>query len=132
MKVVEYQCGVDVFDVGQGLNYYHSSGSPTAQVTFSDVTDLDKTMLEFYYRCGDDFNLCEFTPNHYSNFITPLKVIFSDPATIVLWKDGTKTVVKTQDGEKYDKEKGLAMCYTKKILGNRGRYYDELKKYLGE
>lgn len=55
------------------------------------------------------------------------RVIFQDPATIVFWKDGTKTVVKTQGTEKYDKEKGLAMCVVKYISGNKGMYYEMFK-----
>lgn len=45
------------------------------------------------------------------------KVIFNDPATIVFWKDGTKTVVKVKPGEKFDKWTGLAMASMKKIHG---------------
>lgn len=60
------------------------------------------------------------------------KVLFKDPATIVFWKDGTKTVVKAQRKEKYDPEKGLAMAIVKKILGNKGNYYNEIKKWLKE
>ena len=56
-------------------------------------------------------------------------VIFSDPATIVFWSDGTKTVVKTRGGEKYDKEKGLAMAIIKKITGNAGNYYEIFKEW---
>lgn len=56
-------------------------------------------------------------------------VIFNDPATIVLWADGTKTVVKA-DGEKFDPEKGLAMAISKKALGNEGNYYNTFKKWL--
>lgn len=67
------------------------------------------------------------------------KVIFNDPATIVFWDDGTKTVVrcqvtgKNQHGEyreKYDKEKGLALCFAKKALGNTGSYNDVFKKWI--
>ena len=58
-------------------------------------------------------------------------VIFSDPATVVFWSDGTKTVVKTQGGEKYDKEKGLAMAIIKKITGNTGNYYNIFKEWCG-
>ena len=60
------------------------------------------------------------------------KVIFNDPATIVYWKDGTKTVVKCQDGDVYDKEKGLAMAIVKKLFGNKGNYNKIFKKYIGE
>ena len=60
------------------------------------------------------------------------KVIFNDPATIVYWSDGTKTVVKCQKDDKYDKMTGLAMCISKKMLGNKGNYYEVFKKYIGE
>lgn len=70
----------------------------------------------------------------YPRILTPIpaidKVIFNDPATIVFWKDGTKTVVKAQDGEVYDDEKGLAMAISKKALGNQGNYYNTFDKYL--
>lgn len=59
------------------------------------------------------------------------KVIFNDPATIVYWFDGTKTVVKAEN-EDYDPEKGLAMCICKKVLGNKGNYYEVFKKWLPE
>lgn len=55
-------------------------------------------------------------------------VIFNDPATIVFWEDGSKTVVKA-DEEPFDKEKGLAMAIAKKIYGNKGNYYELFKKY---
>ena len=59
-------------------------------------------------------------------------VIFSDPATIVFWNDNTKTVVKARGGEKYDKEKGLAMAIIKKITGNVGNYYNIFKVWCGD
>lgn len=60
------------------------------------------------------------------------KVIFNYPATIVLWTDESKTVVKCQDGDVYDPEKGLAMAISKKALGNKGNYCNEFKKWLPE
>ena len=59
------------------------------------------------------------------------KVIFNNPATIVMWADGTKTVVKAEN-EEYDPEKGLAMAISKKALGNKGSYYETFKKWLPE
>lgn len=56
-------------------------------------------------------------------------VIYNDPATIIFWEDGTKTVVKCKN-EKFDPEKGLAMAFSKKILGNKGNYYNVFKKWL--
>lgn len=57
------------------------------------------------------------------------KVIFNDPATIVFWKDGTKTVVKCGEKDTFDKEKGLAMAITKKAFGNKYDYYDIFLKF---
>ena len=57
-------------------------------------------------------------------------VIFNDPATIVIWADGTKTVVQCQDGDIYDPEKGLAMAISKKIMGNKHDYYHTFKHWL--
>ena len=59
-------------------------------------------------------------------------VIFNDPATIVFWADGDKTVVKCQEGDTFDPEKGLAMAFVKKVLGNKGNYCNEIKKWLPE
>lgn len=49
-------------------------------------------------------------------FVTPQikNVIFNPPATIVFWIDGTKTVVKCQNGE---------------MNGNNGYYFEEIKKW---
>lgn len=58
-------------------------------------------------------------------------VIFNDPATIIFWKDGTKTIVKA-DKEDFDPEKGLAMAISKKALGNKGNYFDIFKKWAGK
>ena len=58
------------------------------------------------------------------------RVIFNDPATIILWADGTKTVVKCAKDDKFDPEKGFAMAIAKKTMGNEGWYYDIFKAYL--
>lgn len=58
------------------------------------------------------------------------KVIFNNPATIVFWSDGKKTVVKCAGDEAFDEEKGLAMAISKRVLGNHGNYYNEFKKWL--
>ena len=75
--------------------------------------------------------------NNYLNFISNnipevKKVIFNDPATIVYWKDGTKTVVKCQEGDNFDSEKGFAMAFLKKCWGNKGNFNDKLIKIMKE
>ena len=71
------------------------------------------------------------SPYNEFNPYEPEKVIFNDPATIVFWKDGTKTVVKAVY-EPFDKEKGLAMAIAKKALGNKGEYFNVFKKFISE
>lgn len=58
-------------------------------------------------------------------------VLYKDPATIIFWKDGTKSVV-VCDGEEYDPEKGFAMAACKKAFGNEGNYYNTFKMWLPE
>ena len=58
------------------------------------------------------------------------KVIFNEPATIILWNDGSKTVVKCNEDDTFDHEKGMAMAICKKILGEKFR--EIFKKYLPE
>lgn len=79
--------------------------------------------------------------SYHINCVPPIKkVIFSEPATIVIWEDDTKTIVKAGKNdkgkqEKYDPEKGLAMAICKKLFGTNAsgsNYYDVLKKWLEE
>lgn len=80
------------------------------------------------------------------------KVLFQNPATIVYWTDGAKTVVncmvdkaetkeKIVDGKKvtvrrarkcdtYSEEIGLAMAIVKKYFGNEGNYNNVFRKFI--
>lgn len=49
------------------------------------------------------------------------RVVFSGPATIVFWADGTKTVVKCMDGEKFERYAGFAAACMKKMFGSTSR-----------
>lgn len=58
------------------------------------------------------------------------RVIFNPPATIVIWSDDSKTVVKCQPNDVYDEEKGLAMCIAKKYFGNTGNFNEVFKTWI--
>ena len=60
------------------------------------------------------------------------RVIFNPPATIVFWKDGTKTVVKACDEDSYSPEGGFALCFLKKVLGGKDNFHRYLKDSCGE
>lgn len=93
---------------------------------------ITESMMEQSYR-GTDVTikgyLDRITVNTFSKeqkrnrekALTPKTVIFNPPATIVLWEDGTKTVVKCDLRDDYVPLFGLALCYLKKSLGNTSR-----------
>lgn len=89
-----------------------------------------ETYLEFANSLFDTINEAEVLskPPEIEN------VIFNDPATIVFWKDGTKTTVKCRKdkGDVFSKETGLAMAILKKLYGNKGKYNDILKKWTSK
>ena len=48
---------------------------------------------------------------------TPSKILYSGIATIVFWKDGTKTVVKRAEGTKADNYNAFCAALAKKVYG---------------
>lgn len=56
------------------------------------------------------------------------KVIFSGPKTIVLWADGTKTIVSCGDSDTYDYYSGFCAAVVKKLFGST----THAKKVLGK
>ena len=100
----------------------------TAKVSYRSLYDMrnDAEVPRNIYH-----NILNSTYGIGSSHIPEIKnVIFNDPATIVFWEDGTKTVVKCQDGDEFNPEKGLAMAIAKKAYGNKGGYCNKLKKWL--
>jgi len=60
--------------------------------------------------------------------LVPDKIIFNPPATVVYWKDGTKTVSKVAEGETFVEEVGFAACVLRKLYGCRGAYLEMIAK----
>lgn len=56
------------------------------------------------------------------------QIIINPPATIIIWKDGTKTVCKSN--EEYDPEVGVAMCIAKKYFGSRNQFTKAVKEAM--
>lgn len=70
-----------------------------------------------------------------SELVSPFaikNIIFSNPCTIVFWKDGTKTVVRCGENEYFDPEKGIAMAVMRKVYGPRHAYMKVLGAYIEE
>lgn len=68
-----------------------------------------------------------------ATYIPAIKTVhFNYPATVVLWEDGTKTVVMCQEGDFYSYETGLALCIAKKSLGNMSNFNNVFRKWIPE
>ena len=62
----------------------------------------------------------------------PKKVIFNNPATIVYWNDGTKTVVKCQAGDTFNEEVGLMAAMLKRYMRNDNTYNKIINELLSK
>lgn len=109
------------------------------QHVYSDciTTNFTRELADLIIRCNQNSLKGESTMKNTNKKPTPSnpieRVIFNGPATIVYWKDGSKTIVKCQEGAVNDPEKGFAMAvarhYFCDILG-MSRYDGIFKKYL--
>ena len=121
------------------IDYIETTAADTFPKFEGHVTGTAKVSYRSLYDIRND---AEVPINTYRNILNSTygigslripeikNVIFNDPATIVFWEDGTKTVVKCQDGDEFDPEKGLVMAIAKKAYGNKGSYYNKMKKWL--
>lgn len=83
-----------------------------------------KKVCDVNVKTNDNTSIVLFNADKTIMLPTIEKVIFNDPATVVLWSDGTKTVVKTHN-EAFSKEHGLAMAISKKYFGSRSKFLKE-------
>lgn len=100
-------------------------------VEWDEAPNLSEAAARIFADAIHEFKLKDNITDTFSNSSFEIKdIIFNDPATIVLWEDGTKTVVKCQPGDIYDKEMGLALCIAKKALGNKSNFNNVFKKWI--
>lgn len=92
------------------------------------ATEAENRLDALKYTMNDVFGVAEL---HRKMALEIKKVIFNNPATIVFWADGTKTVVKAEN-EDFDPEKGLAMAIVKKVFGNKGSYFNKIKRWTND
>ena len=116
-----------------------------APITYMEALTTKPEATEY---CSDDITTASLSLGYYNkvegvkpdmnrkckqNTVNPLEiknVYFNDPATVVIWKDGTKTIVRCSENDFYDPEKGLAMAIVKKAYGNDNRFHKIFKKWL--
>lgn len=123
-------------------------------ITLNNLKEINMTYKPYPYICGDDYiNTFDYnrgyefnlTPSYdkdafktidriLDKLITPKvpdikRIIFNDPATIIFWADGTKTVVKATEGDEFNPYYGFCCAVTKKMFGNNSKIKKILKKY---
>ena len=81
-------------------------------------SDVKKILNSIYGRENAMRKGYIYRPSKESNSMVPNQIIFNPPATIVFWKDGTKTVVKCAEGEKFDPYTGFCYAFTEHFLGS--------------
>lgn len=109
-----------------------------ARVILNDGQEYDAIVRNFTVECGPGGGadvtfegvLTKHKPRNLGMEVA--KVIFNNPATVVFWSDGTKTVVKCSGNDTFDPEIGLAMAICKKAFGNTGAYNEVFKKWVPE
>lgn len=128
--------------------YYYTDLS----LTIDGVYDITADGTQKYSSPVKIVRYTSHLSNHYSGFklrtITSAKCI-SMPArpksliknvyfnkkkgvTVVLWVDGTKTVLHCDTRDEFDKEKAIGLAFMKKEFGNRGCFNEELKKWVNK
>lgn len=66
-------------------------------------------------------------------FLRPSRVIFNGTTTKCYFRDGTEEKVELMSGDTYDRQKGLALCIAKRIMGGWTGFEDAIEnaEYYG-
>lgn len=62
--------------------------------------------------------------------IKPLVTYINYPVVGIIWSDGTSTMAKKAPDEKWDTEKGLLVCYARRLRNDCDSLRDELKQCI--
>lgn len=114
-----YKVGVEIKDAynvnsSKGLFWFSSDHIVKAEFPYIDPPSPSKC------------NVTITVPARRS-FVTIKQVIYSGPKTIILWEDGSKTIVSCGEKDTYDHYAGFCAAITKKVFGSTSA----AKKILG-
>lgn len=120
--------------VSYDYQYPHHTPTIVAEVTLNPSTqkewrDIHKLLNSKTY---EELKAAETAYNLGFGLPNVKNVYFNKPVTVVLWDDGTKTIVRCQDGDTYSRETGLALCMAKKAMGNKSNFNDIFHKWIPE
>ena len=90
--------------------------SMDGEMTYKELVNASKTALNSVYGLTAA-NLADYPTLMTSPLIK--RVIFSDRKTIILWNDGSKTIVSCAEGEQLDPYMGFCAAFTKGFFGSK-------------
>lgn len=93
---------------------------------FGSIKPLNQSGL-IYIRDWDEYQKEMETKIHMEKLFAINHILKNGDYTTVIWKDGTKTIVKKASDEPDDPEKALLFAMLKKVCGNNG---SEMARYL--
>ena len=117
---------VDKSDPDNVTEHVFTSDEDEEEIPFTDGCPDNHTECDdckYFNECFADEIYDDPVVEEYSMWGVPdiERIVFSGPATIVFWDDGTKTVVKAMKGEKIEHYAGFAAACMKKMFGSTSR-----------
>jgi hypothetical protein len=107
------------------VNALLKSNVPDVKITLDNTAIMDALKTKVYPSIDWNFNHI-IQPVKKKNPYGVKRIVFNDPATIVFWEDGTKTVVKCSENETFNPYMGFCAAVTKRVYGNNSR----IQKYV--
>ena len=107
---------MDIKELAADYGYNNARAIKEALNSIYGVGDI---CAKRYIRDGIDSML--------DNIVDHIKdVIFSGPCTIIIWDDGTKTMVRKKADEDDDRELAILHCIMLYLAGNRRQHYKKI------
>ena len=82
--------------------------------------DEEKCFWEDYGTSNMTFNV-SIVP-HIDYFFLPEKIIYNGDTTVCIFPDGERVTSRPMEGDRFDKEVGVAMCIVKRMYGSRSEF----------
>jgi hypothetical protein len=103
-------------------------GTPDETYTYKidSMCHCDEEPVEVFDRLPEGVGCMAIADDLILGFFKPERIMYSGNVTICFWKDGTKTVVKTNE-EPFVKEHGVAMAIVKHLYGSRSQFLKAVK-----
>lgn len=92
-----------------------------------------EAQVDFFSECTSHTDVPEKPKKeNATEFIKPERIVYSGPKTILIWPDGTKTIVSLMEGDKPDEYAAFCSAIVKKMFGSTHKakkFLDGIKTY---